>query len=132
MFSDKFSKVTEGIRVNVRSAYLREESLPLQEHYVFAYQVQIINESPYRVQLLRRKWVITDGVGMKRVVNGEGVIGQQPVLNPGETHEYISGCDFHTPAGKMEGYYYFIRSADDSEFRVRIPQFTMFVPYLLN
>ena len=132
MFSERSSKITEGIRVNVRSAYLREESLPEQEHYVFAYQVQIINESPYRVQLMRRKWVITDGVGFKRKVDGDGVIGQQPVLNPGESHEYISGCNFDIPVGKMEGWYYFVRSVDGSEFKVRIPQFTMFVPYLLN
>jgi len=132
MFSERFSKVTEGIRVNVRSAYLREESLPLHEHYVFAYQVQIINESPYRVQLMRREWHITDGVGARREIEGDGVIGQQPVLNPGETHEYISGCDFDTPSGKMEGWYYFVRSVDGSEFKVRIPAFTMFVPYLLN
>lgn len=132
MFSEITSTVTEGVRVSVRTAYVKEQSSPHLDHFVFAYKVQIVNESPYRVQLLRRKWIITDGIGRKRSVSGEGVIGKQPVLEPGESHEYISGCDFQTPIGQMRGYYYMERAMDDEEIKVKIPRFTMVVPYLLN
>lgn len=131
MFSDANTTVTEGVRVDVRTAWLRERSSPQFGHFVFAYKVRITNESSERVQLLRRKWLITDAVGQKREVSGDGVVGRQPVLHPGEFHEYISGCDFITPVGQMKGYYYMQRS-DGSELRVEIPEFTMVVPHLLN
>lgn len=132
MFSELSSKITEGIRVSVRSAYIPEESSPRHSHYVFAYQVHIENESPYTVQLLSRKWIITNGTGQKQIVEGDGVIGKQPTLNPGEIHEYVSGCNFTTPIGKMEGHYLMVRKADGSKFRVRIPAFTMAAPEVLN
>lgn len=132
LYSELATAVTEGIRVSVRSAYVREESSPDHEHYVFAYHVQIINESPYKVQLLRRKWEILDALGRKREVSGEGVIGQQPLLAPGQVHEYISGCNFGTPIGQMQGHYFMIRNVDQAEFPVRIPRFTMVVPFTLN
>lgn len=132
MFSDTFSNVTHGIRVSVRTAYLKEESSPRHEHFVFAYQVRIHNESPYRVKLMSRKWFITDGLGRKRMVAGEGVVGKQPELGPGESHEYVSGCNFETPVGKMEGFYYMVREADGTELKIRIPSFTMVQPYLMN
>lgn len=131
MFSEPSSKITEGVRVAVRTAWLEERSSFANGHFVFAYKVQIYNESPQQVQLLRRKWIITDAVGRVRVVSGDGVIGEQPVLLPGESHEYISGCDFQTPIGHMTGYYYMVRP-DGSSLRVRIPDFTMSVPHLLN
>lgn len=132
MFSETVSTVTNGVRVSVRTTYLKEESSPLHDHYVFAYQVRIYNESPYRIKLMRRKWFITDGLGRKRMVSGEGVIGKQPELAPGEMHEYVSGCNFETPIGKMEGYYSMLRTADQSDFKVRIPSFTMVLPFSLN
>lgn len=131
MFSDSTSTITEGVRVEVRTAWLKERSSPLFGQYVFAYQVTISNESSSPVQLLRRRWIITDAVGQKRLVEGEGVIGEQPVILPGSTHQYISGCDFTTPIGKMKGYYTMVRPGGD-EIRVRIPEFTMIVPQLLN
>lgn len=132
MFTDTYTEVTEGIRVTVRSAYLSEESSPAHDYYTFVYRVHIQNESSYRVQLLRRKWIITDGVGRKSEVSGEGVVGKQPVLDPGESHEYESGTHFSTPVGKMHGFYYFIRLVDGGELKVRIPDFTMIVPQYLN
>ena len=132
MFTNSSSRVTEGIRVQVRSLYLNDDSSPEQDYFMFAYKVLIVNESPYKVQLLRRQWQITDGLGQKRSVSGEGVVGLQPVLAPGESHEYISGCNFCTPIGRMEGFYFFIRSSDNAEFKVRIPKFILACPFTLN
>jgi ApaG protein len=132
MFSEITSHVTLGIRVEVRTIYLGDESSPAQSHYVFAYQVKIVNESDDVVQLLSRKWNIVDALGERRTVEGEGVVGKQPVLARGEFHEYVSGCDFRTPIGKMGGYYLFVRSHDASEFKVRIPSFVMVAPAFLN
>lgn len=132
MFSQLSSVVTEGIRVSVRSRYLEQESSPKHMYFFFAYKVTIVNESPYRVKLMSRKWHITDGYGGKRVVEGDGVIGQQPVLEPGESHEYVSGCDFNSPMGQMSGFYTMVREIDDQEFKVKIPKFLMTVPWLLN
>lgn len=131
-FSETNTAVTEGIRVSVRSAYLKDESSPAHDHFVFAYEVEIRNESPYRVQLLRRHWDITDGYGRRRSVNGDGVVGKTPVLLPGEMHRYVSGCSFNTPVGRMYGHYDFVRGADGKSFYANIPPFIMAVPALLN
>jgi ApaG protein len=84
------------------------------------------------VQLLRRQWIITDGVGKKRVVEGEGVVGQQPLIMPGAYHEYVSGCDFPVPIGQMKGWYHMTRLSDGALLKVRIPTFVMAAPFVLN
>ena len=132
MTSDLSSQITEGIRVTVRTSYVQDESSPKHLYFVFAYKVEITNESPYSVQLLEREWNIVDGVGERRFVQGEGVIGKQPVIEPGQTHRYISGCHFPTPIGKMSGFYIMERQIDKSRFRVEIPPFVMLVPFLEN
>ncbi|WNJ16371.1 Co2+/Mg2+ efflux protein ApaG [Pontibacter sp. G13] len=124
--------VTQGIRVNVRTTYIKDESAPGRNFYVFAYQVEIINESPYSVKLLTREWNIVDGIGQKRVVKGEGVIGQQPVIQPGEQHRYVSGSHFQTPIGRMSGHYVMAREVDGDLIQVEIPPFLMMVPCLSN
>lgn len=126
------SMVTDGIRVSVRTAYMEEESSPKHLHYAFAYQIEIENESDHVVKLLSREWHITDGIGRKELVEGEGVVGKQPLLHPGEEHTYVSGTHFQTPVGKMEGWYYFIRLPERTRFRVRIPAFSMVIPALCN
>jgi len=131
MFSEPSSTITEGVRVEVGTAWLKDRSVPERNLYVFAYQVRIFNESAHQIQLLRRKWVITDAFGHVRVVEGDGVIGEQPVLSPGDHHEYISGVDFPTSVGHMTGWYYMVRN-DGAELQVRIPEFVMTVPHLLN
>lgn len=131
MFSNNTSIRTEGVLVSVRSAYVAAQSNPHLEHYVFAYKVLIRNESDTTVQLLRRQWFIRDAMGRVQQVDGEGVVGQKPVLAPGESHEYMSGCDFHTPIGQMHGFYFMVRP-DGTEFKVRIPRFTMVYPTILN
>lgn len=132
MTSAQSSLITHGIRVNVRTTYMKDESAPKHQYFVFAYQIEIINESMHQVQLLTREWHIVDGVGKKRLVEGEGVIGKQPVINPGERHSYVSGCHFKTPLGKMWGAYTMRRQMDGAKLRIRIPAFVMEVPYLGN
>lgn len=132
MTSDLSSQITEGIRVTVRTKYVQDESSPKHLYFVFAYQVEITNESAYSVQLLEREWHIVDGLGEKRWVQGEGVIGKQPVIEPGQSHQYVSGCHFPTAIGKMFGHYLMKRQVDGSTFEVEIPPFVMMVPYLEN
>lgn len=126
------TEITEGVKVTVATEYQPEYSSPAQEHYVFTYKISIENCSEYTVQLLRRHWHIHDSNGSIREVEGEGVIGLQPVLEPGEIHEYVSGCNLKTNIGKMKGTYLMERIVDGKLFRVRIPEFTMVVPYRLN
>lgn len=126
------TEITNGVKVSVTTAYQQEYSSPPQSHFVFTYKIRIENNSNYTVQLLRRHWFINDANGVLREVEGEGVVGQQPVLEPGESHEYISGCNLKTEIGKMKGTYLMERIVDGKNFKVNIPQFTMIVPYKLN
>ncbi|QIX60632.1 Co2+/Mg2+ efflux protein ApaG [Hymenobacter lutimineralis] len=123
---------TQGVTVSVTTNYLPDYSSPGQEHYVFAYKIDIRNDSEYTVKLLRRHWYIYDANGVVREVEGEGVVGQQPVLEPGESHQYVSGCNLKTGVGKMRGTYQMERLVDGSHFDVDIPEFTLIVPFRLN
>ncbi|QJX45708.1 MULTISPECIES: Co2+/Mg2+ efflux protein ApaG [Hymenobacter] len=123
---------TQGVTVSVTTNYLPDYSSPGQEHYVFAYKIDIRNDSEFTVKLLRRHWYIYDANGAVREVEGEGVVGQQPVLEPGESHQYVSGCNLKSGLGKMRGSYQMERLMDGSEFAVEIPEFTLVVPYRLN
>ncbi|RYU77899.1 Co2+/Mg2+ efflux protein ApaG [Hymenobacter persicinus] len=123
---------TQGVTVSVTTNYLPDYSSPSQEHYVFAYKIDIHNGSEYTVKLLRRHWYIYDANGVVREVEGEGVVGQQPVLEPGESHQYVSGCNLKSGLGKMRGTYQMERLVDGKEFTVDIPEFTLVVPYRLN
>ncbi|WP_373514165.1 Co2+/Mg2+ efflux protein ApaG, partial [Persicitalea sp.] len=106
------SEVTEGVKVSVLTEFQPTYSNPRQAHFVFTYKVIIENHSDHTVQLLRRRWLIHDANGLVREVEGEGVIGQQPVLEPGEIHEYVSGCNLRTHLGKMAGTYLMERTVD--------------------
>lgn len=97
--------VTQGIRIKVRSQYLPEQSDPQSQYYFFQYHIEIINEGVETVQLINRNWIITDGEGKVEEVHGAGVVGQQPVLEPGESFEYSSFCPLKTPMGSMKGSY---------------------------
>ena len=132
MVSPIFSSVTQGIRVSVRSVYSPDESSPRHNYFVFAYQVEITNESAFPVKLHRREWHIVDGMGSHRLVEGEGVVGQKPIMQPGESYQYVSGSHFLTPIGKMEGHYTMLRKIDGASIDVQIPPFVMVVPYLYN
>ena len=126
------TKTTEGVKVTVTTNYLPDYSSPVQQHYVFAYKINIENNSEFTVKLLRRHWYIHDATGVVREVEGEGVVGQQPVLEPGESHEYVSGCNLKTGMGKMRGTYLMERMVDGKQFNANIPEFVLIVPYKLN
>jgi ApaG protein len=132
MFSEVVSSRTRDVIVSVQTAYVPAQSSPGSDHYVFAYRISITNESRDTVQLLRREWHITDAYGRKRHVEGDGVVGLQPVLPPGHTHEYVSGCDFQTPVGQMHGHYEMVDLVSKVAFKVKIPTFTMATPLILN
>lgn len=126
------TEITEGVKVSVETTYQPEYSSPSQYHYVFTYRIKIENKSDYTVQLLGRHWHICDSNGSVKEVEGEGVVGQQPVLEPGEAHEYVSGCNLKTGIGKMYGNYSFERTMDNAPFTVNIPEFQLVVPFRLN
>ncbi|MDX1904846.1 MAG: Co2+/Mg2+ efflux protein ApaG [Thermonemataceae bacterium] len=126
------SQITEGVKVSVQTSYQAEYSNPEKLHYAFAYRIRIENESSYTVQLLSRHWLIYDSNGVFTEVRGEGVVGVQPVLEPGQTHEYISGSNLRTDIGKMKGSYLMERLMDGKQFSVAIPEFLLISPYRLN
>lgn len=122
---------TRGIRVTVRSSYLPERSSPGRKEYVFAYTVRIVNEGAVPAQLVSRHWVITDGDGTVQEVKGEGVVGAQPLLRPGQHFEYTSGCSLKTPRGTMEGTYQMVTESGD-RFDARVAPFALALPHSLN
>ena len=119
-----YHRESNGIRVTVRPRYLREQSYPFHQHYVFAYAVRIENIGEAAAQLRSRRWLIHDSSGEDTEVIGEGVVGETPTLGPGDVHEYQSFCVLKTPAGSMEGQYHFSR-ADGSGFAAEIPRFQL-------
>ncbi|RNL50647.1 Co2+/Mg2+ efflux protein ApaG [Pedobacter jejuensis] len=124
--------ITDGVKVSVETIYQPEYSNPANEHFMFAYRIEISNLSDYQVQLMRRQWVIFDSNSSRREVDGEGVVGVQPIINPGESHVYVSGCNLKTDIGSMKGTYLMKRLVDEGEFEVDIPEFQLIAPYKLN
>lgn len=126
------TKITDGIKISVETLFQPEYSNPSGEHFMYAYQIRIENLSDYSIQLLRRKWLIFDSNGTHREVEGEGVVGQQPIIDPGENHEYVSGCNLRTEIGTMKGHYRMQRLIDGRLFDVNIPEFQLYCPYKMN
>jgi ApaG protein len=126
------SQNTKGITVSVTTAYLNDFSVPAQNKYVHTYKIRIANESDYTIQLKRRHWLIFDSIGTINEVEGEGVVGEQPILEPGDVHEYVSGCHLKSSIGKMVGMYSMERLSDGKMFDVHIPEFTLIMPAVLN
>ena len=122
---------TRGVRVQVRGTYVPERSSPAESHYFFSYRVRISNEGEETVQLVSREWIITDADGNVEQVKGPGVVGEQPVLGPGEAFEYTSFCPLHTPIGSMQGSYQMV-SARGDRFDAVIAPFSLAVPTALN
>jgi ApaG protein len=125
------SAMTRGIRVTVSSFYLAERSSPANHQYAFAYTVRISNEGRETSQLRSRHWIITDGDGKVQEVRGEGVVGAQPLLKPGQHFEYTSWCMLPTPHGSMHGEYQMVTDTGD-EFDAAIAPFPLALPYSLN
>jgi len=124
--------ITQGVKISVETDYQDEYSNPSSEHFMFSYRINIENLSDYAIQLKRRQWFIFDSNGSQREVEGEGVVGLQPIIEPGNSHSYVSGCHLTTDMGSMSGNYLMQRLADDTEFIVDIPEFNLIVPYRLN
>lgn len=122
---------TRGVQVSVVSEYAPERSRPDEKHWFFLYTITISNHSEVTVQLISRHWVITDGNGHTEEVQGPGVVGEQPVLSPGESFTYTSGCPLRTPFGKMEGTYQMV-TADAQQFDAKIAPFTLSEPYTVH
>lgn len=124
--------ITNDVRVQVETQYQHDQSEPLNDLHLFAYHISIQNNSDHIIQLLRRHWYIFDSNGETREVEGEGVVGLQPILRPGDTHTYISACNLHSELGKMLGTYTFERLDDGSTFEVTIPEFNLMAPVRFN
>lgn len=119
------------IVVSVTPRYLPEQSAPDEQHYVFAYTVRISNRGQQAAQVISRHWIITDGRQKTQEVRGLGVVGQQPLLGPGESFEYTSGCPLPTPVGTMRGFYHCV-GENGVPFDVTIPEFTLAMPRTLH
>jgi len=123
--------VTRGIRVAVSAEYAPDRSRPAQKQWFFLYTITITNEGSETAQLLTRHWIITDGSGHIEEVRGPGVVGEQPVLGPGESFTYTSGCPLPTPFGMMEGTYQMV-NREGEMFDVKIAPFTLSEPYTVH
>jgi ApaG protein len=124
--------ISEGFEISVETFYQQDYSNPLQSEYMFAYRIAIENHNSFPVKLLRRHWHIFDSNGTYREVEGEGVVGIQPVIAPGEKYHYVSGCNLRTEMGKMSGTYQMENLNSKQLFNVNIPAFEMIVPLKYN
>jgi ApaG protein len=122
------SAISEGILVNIEVSYQPEYSNPMQNEFMFAYRATIENFNFFPVKLLHRNWYIFDSNGSCHQIEGEGVVGVQPILQAGDEFQYVSGCTLRTDIGKMKGYYQMENLDDHSLFRVLIPEFLLIVP----
>jgi ApaG protein len=122
---------TRGITVRVSASYLPEQSEPDRGRWFWTYHIRIENDSGVTVQLLTRHWIITDGRGGRHTVEGEGVVGEQPLIAPGASFDYVSGCPLATPTGHMQGSYRMI-GEDGSTFDVAIPKFSLLAPAVMG
>jgi ApaG protein len=129
------SLTTLDVTVSAESTYQRDYSEPAKRQYVFSYRIRIANDGPRPVQLLSRAWEVIDATGARRLVEGEGVVGEQPLILPGHYHEYTSWVQFETPIGAMRGSYAMQRigrQGIDGMFQVEVPKFLHIAPEVLN
>lgn len=124
--------ITRDVKIVVETAYQSSKANNMDSEHMFAYRITILNQGEYTIKLLRRHWYIIDSLSGKSEVEGEGVVGMQPVLEPGETHQYVSGCALQSELGKMFGTYTMERQIDGHRFDVKIPEFILAVPFKYN
>ncbi len=124
--------ITQNIGVSVETFFQTRKSNPEIDLFVYSYRITIKNESEFTVQLISRHWEIFDVIMERRIVEGHGVVGEQPILAPGQTYNYVSYCQLKTDAGSMKGYYTFHRALDNSTFDARIPEFILLPEYRKN
>lgn len=125
-------QITKGIRISVATHFEGTFYKNQQINFAFGYQITIENKGASSVQLLSRYWEILDALNPLETVVGDGVIGQQPILQPGEAHTYSSGCLLHAPFGAMRGHYTMVNFTTGRKFRVLIPTFKLLTPFALN
>jgi ApaG protein len=135
-------KISHGIRVEVEPFFQQDYSQPIHHEYMFAYRVKISNSNPFPVKLISRHWKIFDGVPRPvsvaidqdgwRHVEGAGVLGMTPIIDPGGEYTYVSGANINSPIGRMEGQYTMVRVSDRSEMQIDIPRFDLVWPGILN
>jgi ApaG protein len=126
------TEVTEGVKVSVKTKYQPYYASIKHMNFVFAYEITIENNSNHTIQLLSRHWHIIDATGYKREVKGDGVIGIQPIIEPGQEHKYVSGSNLSTMMGKMFGTFTMERTLDGKQFVVNIPEFQLLTPFSQN
>jgi ApaG protein len=126
------TKISSGVQISVDVFYQKEYSNPILNEYMFAYKINIENKNNFPIQLLRRHWHIVESNGSNREVDGDGVIGVQPTIQPGDTYQYVSGCNLQTDIGKMFGTYTMKNLYKKNEFTVIIPAFEMIYPFKCN
>jgi ApaG protein len=124
--------ISEGVEISVETFYQPDYSNPISGEYMFAYKITIDNHNSFSIKLHRRHWHIFDSNGTNREVEGEGVVGVQPTLSPGEKYQYVSGCNLHTEMGKMHGTYTMENLTNKKMFEVNIPVFEMIVPFKMS
>ena len=125
-------KSTDGITVSVQTRFFEEMSDVQQQVYIYAYKISIVNNKQVPVKLLFRKWTIFDSVGTYKIVEGEGVVGEQPIIEPGASYTYSSICNLQSEVGSMRGYYTMVNLFDKTQFKVQIPNFELFHQAVLN
>ncbi|MBF03107.1 MAG: Co2+/Mg2+ efflux protein ApaG [Flavobacterium sp.] len=126
------TQITKGIKISVQTSFEGTYFKNYKIHFAFSYEIKIENHSKDSVQLNTRHWEIYDALNNKEIVDGEGVVGKKPVLKPGETHTYTSGCLLSSPIGAMKGFYNMINFTTTKSFRVIIPTFKFSAPFALN
>ncbi len=126
------SKISEGIKISVETYYQPDYSNPVNYEFMFAYKITLENHNTFPVKLLSRHWHIYDSNGSVREVEGEGVVGVQPQINPGDHYQYISGCNLRTEMGKMHGTYLMENITNKKTFIATVPAFQMTTPFKLN
>ena len=126
------SQITQGIKITVKTSFEGTYFKNSKLQYAFSYEINIENHSKDSVQLTARHWEIYDSLNQSEVVEGEGVIGKKPVLKPGESHSYSSGCLLSSPHGSMNGYFTMINFTSTRTFKVLVPSFKLNAPFALN
>lgn len=125
-------QITDGVRVSVETFYQSDHSNPINSEYLFAYRITIENQSTNPVRLLRRKWIISESSGQKTIVEGEGVVGEQPIIEPSKTYQYVSAANLRSDIGKMYGHYEMIDLSTRKTLIITIPEFPLIAPFKMN
>ncbi len=125
-------EITNGVKVSVKVIFNARFSTIKENRYIYNYTIKITNESNYPMKLWEREWYIFDTLDFPRIVKGDGVVGEQPTIEPGDSYTYTSSCDLQSTLGKMEGNYMFENMITNKKLKVKIPTFILMYPYLLN